>query len=55
MVDGSDPKKLGDAGLFMYRMLVNKEYQKRECNYVLLLNKNDDENFLARVKLVKRL
>ena len=55
MVDGTDPTKLGDAGLFMYRMLVNKEFQKRECNYILMLNKSDHENFLTRVKVIKRL
>ena len=55
VVDGTDATKLGDVGLFMYRMLVNKEYQKRECNYILFLNKSDHENFLTKAKILKRL
>lgn len=55
MIDGADSTKLGDAALFLYRLLVSKAYQKRECNYVLYLNKSDEENFLGKVKVVKRL
>jgi len=55
VIDGSDPIKLGDASLFLYRLLVSKAYQKRECNYVIYLNKCDEENFLGKVKIVKRL
>jgi hypothetical protein len=54
VVDGTDATKLGDVALFMYRMLVSKSYQKRECNYILFLNKFDHENFLTKVKIVKR-
>lgn len=55
VIDGSDPTKLGDACLFLYRLLVSKAYQKRECNYVIYLNKSDEENFLGKAKIVKRL
>lgn len=55
VIDGSDPTKLGDAALFLYRLLVSKAYQKRECNYVVFLNKSDEENYLTKAKIVKRL
>ena len=55
VIDGSDPTKLGDACLFLYRLLVSMAYQKRECNYVIYLNKSDEENFLGKAKIVKRL
>jgi hypothetical protein len=54
-LDGTDSTKLGDAALFMYRLLVSKAYQKQECNYILFLNKADNENFLTKAKIVKRL
>ncbi len=55
VIDGTDSTKLGDAALFLYRLLVSKAYQKTECNYVIFLNKSDDENFLTKTKIVKRL
>ncbi len=42
VVDGTDSTKLGDVALFMYRLLVSKSYQKRECNYIVFLNKSDN-------------
>lgn len=45
VIDGSDSKKLGDAALFIYRVLVNKQFQKDPCNYVIFLNKNDLKGF----------
>lgn len=55
MVDGADSKKLGDAALFIYRVLVNKHFQKDPCNYVVFLNKNDLKTFHGQEKLVKRI
>ena len=54
VVDGTDSKKLGDAALFIYRVLVNKEYQKDPCNYLIFLNKTDAKGFHGLEKLVKR-
>ena len=45
VVDGTDSKKLGDAALFIYRILVSKQFQKDPCNYLLFLNKNDEKGF----------
>jgi len=54
-VDGTDSRKLGDAALFIYRMLINKQFQKDPCNYIVFLNKEDERNFHGKEKLVKRL
>jgi GTPase SAR1 family protein len=55
VVDGVDSKKLSDAALFIYRMLINKVFQKDPCNYVLFLNKDDEKGFHGLEKLVKRI
>lgn len=55
VIDGADSKKLGDAALFIYRVLVNKQFQKDPCNYIIFLNKNDLKTFHGQEKLVKRI
>ena len=55
MVDGSDSKKLSDAALFIYRVLINKVYQRDPCNYILFLNKDDEKGFHGVEKLMKRI
>ena len=55
VIDGADSKKLGDAALFIYRVLVNKQFQKDPCNYVIFLNKSDLKSFHGQEKLVKRI
>lgn len=55
VVDGTDSKKLSDAALFIYRMLINKVFQKDPCNYVLFLNKDDEKSFHGQEKLIKRI
>ena len=55
VVDGTDSKKLGDAALFIYRILINKQFQKEPCNYILFLNKSDEKGFHGLEKLVKRI
>ena len=55
VVDGTDSKKLGDAALFIYRVLVSKQFQKEPCNYLVFLNKNDEKGFYGAEKLVKRI
>lgn len=55
VVDGTDSKKLGDAALFIYRVLVNKQFQKERCNYILLFNKSDLSTFHGQEKLAKRI
>lgn len=44
-IDGSDSKKLSDAALFIYRVLINKQFQKEGCNYIIFLNKEDEKGF----------
>ena len=55
VVDGADSKKLSDAALFIYRILINKQFQKGPCNYVVFLNKNDEKGFHGSEKLIKRI
>jgi hypothetical protein len=55
VVDGADSKKLSDAGLFVYRVLISKIYQKDPCNYILFLNKEDEKGFHGVERLVKRI
>ena len=55
VVDGADSKKLGDAALFIYRVLINKAFQKDPCNYIVFLNKSDLNNYHGIEKLVKRI
>lgn len=55
VVDGSDSKKLADAALFLYRVLISKKHQQEACNYVVLLNKSDDAGFYGVAKIEKRL
>ena len=31
VIDGSDAKTLSDAAMFLYKVLVSKNYQKKEC------------------------
>ena len=55
VVDGTDSKKLGDAAQFIYRVLVNKQFQKDPCNFIVFLNKNDLKTFHGQEKLIKRI
>lgn len=55
VIDGTDAHKIGDAAQFLYRVLLNKKYQRCRCHYVLLLNKEDDPGFLGRDRIIKRL
>lgn len=55
MIDGADSKKLGDAASFIYRVLVNKQFQKDSCNYILFFNKSDLSSFHSSEKLAKRI
>ena len=47
VIDGTDSKKLADAALFIYRVLVSKMYQKDSCNYLIFLNKNEEKGFFG--------
>jgi|688.fasta_scaffold277773_1 hypothetical protein len=37
--------------MFLYKVLVSKDYQKNNCNYIIFANKNDAPGFIGRVKL----
>lgn len=37
--------------MFIYKMLVSKEYQKNNCNYIIFLNKKDLPGYLGKVKI----
>jgi tRNA C32,U32 (ribose-2'-O)-methylase TrmJ len=54
-VDGADSKKLSDAALFLYRVLISKLFQKDPCHLIVFLNKEDEKGFHGKEKLVKRL
>lgn len=55
VIDGTDSKKLGDAALFIYKVLISKQFQKESCNYLLFLNKSDSSSFHGQEKLTKRI
>lgn len=54
-VDGCDSKKLSDAAIFIYRLLVSKKYQQDPCELVLFFNKADERSFHGQEKLTKRI
>ncbi len=37
--------------MFLYKVLVSKDYQKNNCNYIIFVNKNDLSGYLGRAKL----
>ena len=45
VVDGTDSKKLSDAALFLYRVLISKSYQKDPCPIILYFSKTDLATF----------
>lgn len=55
VVDGTDSKKMSDAALFLYRVMINKKYQSQPCNYLLYLNKNDEKTFYGAPKIEKKI
>ena len=55
MIDGTDNKLISDAAMFMYKVLVSKEYQRNNCNYVIFLNKNDTEAYIGKAKISQKL
>ena len=54
-VDGCDSKKLSDAAIFIYRLLVSKKFQQDPCELVLFFNKSDERGFHGQEKLAKRI
>lgn len=48
VIDGTSQKSFGDAAMFIYRVLVNKNYQKDNCNFVIFLNKQDSTGFIGK-------
>ena len=55
VADGADSRKLSDTALFLYRILISKNYQKDPCPLILFLSKADLPNFHGEGKLVKRI
>jgi signal recognition particle receptor subunit beta len=55
VIDGTDSKKLADAALFIYRVLINKQFQREACHYIILLNKEDEQGFYGVERLCKRI
>lgn len=55
VIDGTDSKKLADAALFIYRVLINKQFQREPCHYIILLNKEDEQGFYGVERLCKRI
>lgn len=55
VIDGTDSKKLSDAALFIYKVIINKLFQKDPSNYIVFFNKNDEKEFHGQEKLIKRL
>lgn len=41
VIDGTNTYTFGDEAMFLYRVLVNKAYQRDSCHYVIFLNKKD--------------
>lgn len=55
VVDGTDEKTISDASMFMYKVLVSKEYQRNNCDYIIFFNKNDLPSYLGKAKLEQKL
>jgi translation elongation factor EF-1alpha len=55
VIDGSDEKGISDAAMFMDRVLVCRGYQKKECNYLVFLNKNDLPEYIGHVRFQQKL
>ena len=55
VIDGTNLKSLGDAAMFIYRVLINKSYQRNNCNYIIFLNKTDRKGFMGKEKAEKHL
>lgn len=55
MIDGTDEKTFSDAAMFIYKVLVSKEYQRERGNYVVFLNKKDAGGYLGRAKIEHKL
>lgn len=55
LIDGTDLNSFTDAALFMYRVLINKAYQKGKCEYLVFLNKNDDKKYVGLNKAKQRI
>lgn len=55
IIDGSDDATFSDAAMFIYRVLISKSYQNRNCNYVVFLNKKDHKNYMGLIKARQRL
>lgn len=45
VVDGTDSKKLSDAALFIYRVLISKIYQQQPCPIIIFFNKAEEKGF----------
>lgn len=41
VIDGTNTYTFGDEAMFLYRVLVNKAYQRDNCHYIIFLNKKD--------------
>lgn len=55
VIDGTDEKTFSDAAMFIYKVLVSKEYQRERGNYVVFLNKKDAGGYLGRAKIEHKL
>ena len=55
VVDGSDAKSLSDAAMFLYKVLVSKSYQKKECEYIIFLNKSDAKGYVGKSAAQKKI
>lgn len=54
-MDGCDPKSFSDASMFIYRVLVSKEYQRHNCNYLIFLNKSDAPGYWGEARFRQKL
>lgn len=50
VIDGTDEKSISDAAMFIYKVLVAKEYLNNNCNYIIFLNKNDLPGYIGKTK-----
>lgn len=41
--------------MFMYRTLISTNYQRRNCEYLIFLNKNDDKKFIGMNKTKQKI
>ena len=41
--------------MFICKMLVSKDYQKNNCNYIIFLNKNDLPTYIGKTKIEQKL